>query len=47
MDWPANSPGVSPTELLWAILKKLVRQMKRQTLQGLKSALLGAQSLIC
>jgi hypothetical protein len=46
MDWPATPSDVSPIELLWAILKKLVRRMKRQTLQEQKSALLGAWNLI-
>jgi hypothetical protein len=44
--YPANSPDVSQIELLREILKKLVRQMKRQTLQELKSALLDALSWI-
>jgi hypothetical protein len=45
-DWPANSPDVSLTKLLRVILKKLVRRMKRETLQEQKSGLLGACSLI-
>jgi hypothetical protein len=43
-DCPANSSDLSPIEVLWAILKKLVRRMKPQTLQEEKSALLGAWS---
>jgi hypothetical protein len=46
MDWPANSPDVSPRELLWRILKNLVKQMKRQTLQEQKSGLLAVWTVI-
>jgi hypothetical protein len=41
-DCPANSLDISPREVLWAILKKLVRRMKLQTLQEQKRGLLGA-----
>jgi transposase len=46
VDWPANSPDLSPIELLWAILKKLVRRMKPQTIEEVKGALLAAWSMI-
>jgi hypothetical protein len=45
-DLPANPPALSPIQLSWEIFKTLVRRMKRQTLQELKSVLLGAWSLI-
>jgi hypothetical protein len=45
-DWPANSPDLWPIEVLWAILKKLVRRMNLQTLQEQKSVLLSTWNLI-
>jgi hypothetical protein len=45
-DCPANSPDVSPIDVLCMMLKKLVRRMRQQTFQELKSALPGAKSLI-
>jgi transposase len=46
MDWPPNSPDLSPIELIWAILKKLVRKVKPQTIEELKSSLLAAWAMI-
>jgi hypothetical protein len=46
MNWPVNSADVSSIESWWAIFKKLVRRMKRQTFQEQKSVLLSAWSLI-
>jgi hypothetical protein len=43
---PANSPDLSPIEVLWRIVKKLVRRMKRQTLQEVEGVLPGAWSFI-
>jgi hypothetical protein len=44
MDCRANSSDGWQMELFWGIYKKLVRRMKRQTLQEQKSALLGSWS---
>jgi hypothetical protein len=38
-DWPPNSPDLSPIELSWAILKKVVAVLNPQTLEELKTAL--------
>jgi hypothetical protein len=45
-DWPANSPDLSPIELLWAILKKLVTLIKPETREELKNVLITAWALI-
>jgi hypothetical protein len=37
--WPANSPDLSPIELCWAILKKVVAVLNPQTLAELATAL--------
>jgi transposase len=37
--WPANSPDLSPIELLWAILKKAIALLKPTTLEELRAAL--------
>jgi transposase len=44
--WPLNSPDLSPRELLWVILKKLIRKVKPQTIEELKSSLLAAWAMI-
>jgi transposase len=46
VDWPPNSPDLSPIELSCAILKKLVRKVKPQTIEELKSSLLAAWAMI-
>jgi hypothetical protein len=46
VDWSANSGELSPIELLWAILKKLVERISSQTIGELGSALLKALALI-
>jgi hypothetical protein len=46
VDWPPNSPDLSPIELLWAILKKLVRKVKPEMIEELKSSLLAAWAMI-
>jgi hypothetical protein len=46
VDWPPNSPDLSPIELLWAILKKLVRKVKPQTIEELKSSRLASWAMI-
>jgi hypothetical protein len=44
--WPANSPDLSPIELLWAILKKLARKIKPEMIEELRNTLIAAWSLI-
>jgi transposase len=46
VDWPANSPDLSPIELLWAILKKVIRRIKRRMIEELNSALIAMWALI-
>jgi hypothetical protein len=46
VDWPPNSPDLSPIELLWTILKKFVRKVKSQTIDELKSSLMAAWAMI-
>jgi hypothetical protein len=45
-NWPANSPDLSPIELLWAILKKAVALLNPQNLTELRVALIQAWSKI-
>jgi hypothetical protein len=44
--WPANSPDLSPIELLWAILKKSIAIIKPVTLDDLRTALQNAWTSI-
>jgi hypothetical protein len=37
--WPPNSPDLSPIELLWAIVKKIVERLNPETLNELKEYL--------
>jgi hypothetical protein len=37
--WPANSPDLSPIELLWAILKHTVAQLEPKTFDELTQVL--------
>jgi hypothetical protein len=46
VNWPPNSPDLSLRETLWAILKKLVRKVKPQTIEELKNSLLVAWAMI-
>jgi transposase len=46
VDWPANSPDLSPIELLWAILKQLIKRIRPDTIEDLKNALIAAWALI-
>jgi hypothetical protein len=41
MDWPVNLADLSVIEVLWAILKKLVRRTQPKTIDELKSALVA------
>jgi transposase len=45
-DWPANSPDLSPIELLWAILKRLVNKFEPKTVEELNIALMKSWELI-
>jgi hypothetical protein len=45
-DWPANSPDLSPIEMLWAIMKRIVWKLKPKTIHDLKTALQAAWDLI-
>jgi transposase len=38
VNWPSNSPNLSPIELLWAILKRIVNKFAPQTIEELKTA---------
>ena len=38
-DWPANSPDLSPIELLWKELEKQLRMKEYETIEELKNAL--------
>jgi hypothetical protein len=44
--WPADSPDLNPTELLWAILKNIVSQLKLSNFGELKQILLDARNSI-
>jgi hypothetical protein len=44
--WPANSPDLSPIELLWAILKHAVAAMEPKSVEELKEVLLQAWETI-
>jgi hypothetical protein len=44
--WPANSPDLSQIEVLWTILKKLVKRINSQTIEDLKATLVAAWALI-
>jgi hypothetical protein len=46
VDWPPNSPDLSPIEILWAILKKMVSRTNPRTVEDLETALIAAWSLI-
>jgi hypothetical protein len=46
VDWPANSPDLSPIESLWVILKKLINRFDPQNMEELKSAVVAAWALI-
>jgi hypothetical protein len=46
VDWPPNSPDLSPIKLLCAISKKSVSRINPRTIHQLKSALLAAWTLI-
>jgi hypothetical protein len=46
VDWPANSPDLSPIELLWTILKKLVKRINPENMEELKSAVIVTRALI-
>jgi hypothetical protein len=46
LDWPANSPGLSPIEVLWAVHKTLVKQFDPQNMEERKSAAAAACALI-
>jgi hypothetical protein len=46
VDWLANSPDLSLIELLWAILKKLVKRFKSHNMGELESSVVAAWALI-
>jgi hypothetical protein len=46
VDWPSKSPNLSPIQLLWAILKRIVNKFAPQTIEELKTALLESWELI-
>jgi hypothetical protein len=46
VDWPANSPGLSPIELPWAILERFAMKSKPKTIKELRNTLIAAWSLI-
>jgi hypothetical protein len=46
VDWLANSPDLSPVELLCEFLKKLIRRIKPSTIEELNNALIAMWALI-
>jgi hypothetical protein len=44
--WPSNSPDLSPIEICWAVLKRMVSLMNPQTIPQLKECLLNAWDAI-
>jgi transposase len=41
LDWPLNSPDLSPIELFCAILKEFVKRIKPKAIEELKNALVA------
>jgi hypothetical protein len=46
MDWPANSPDLSPIEFRWAVLRKVVRKLKPETIEDLRNTHITTWSFI-
>jgi transposase len=45
-NWPANSPDLSPIELLWAVLKRAVEKARPENIADLKRVILEAWDAI-
>lgn len=41
-DWPANSPNLNPTENVWSLMKRKLREKDTSSIPKLKAALLAA-----
>jgi hypothetical protein len=46
VDWPADLPDLSPIELLWAIMEKIVRRMRPVGIADLKHPLVPGSAIM-